>query len=116
MPECLHRRPLLQGLTYNPKVKWCFLKSDFNQLYPFAGAIAGKVVELRGEADIGAPPRLDFVSDDLLAAGRDVKAECSFWPNEQQGFGGQRPHETARSELTAGNSSPPSRPSAVRLR
>lgn len=52
-----------RAFTYNTKAKWCFLKSDFNTLKPFAGAVAGKVVALGGEPDIGAPAELDFVPD-----------------------------------------------------
>ncbi len=37
-----------KAFTYNPKVKWCFLKSDFNQLNTFPGAVAGKIVETAG--------------------------------------------------------------------
>ncbi|MEN9894555.1 MAG: hypothetical protein RIR97_407 [Pseudomonadota bacterium] len=37
-----------KAFTYNPKVKWCFLKSDFAKAKPFAGAIAGKIVETDG--------------------------------------------------------------------
>jgi uncharacterized protein YfaS (alpha-2-macroglobulin family) len=49
-----------RAFTYNTKAKWCFLKSDYNQLKPFSGAIAGKVVNLTGEPDIGAAPDLTF--------------------------------------------------------
>ncbi len=49
-----------RAFTYNTKAKWCFLKSDYNQLKPFAGAVAGKVVNLAGDPDIGAPPELSF--------------------------------------------------------
>ena len=49
-----------RAFTYNTKAKWCFLKSDYNQLKPFSGAVAGKVVNLSGEPDIGAPPELTF--------------------------------------------------------
>ena len=52
-----------KAFTYNPKVKWCFLKSDFNQLNSFPGAFAGKIVERVVEEDIGAPTRLSFLSD-----------------------------------------------------
>ncbi|MFW8646083.1 PAN/Apple domain-containing protein [Rhizobium beringeri] len=31
-----------KAFTYNPKVKWCFLKSDFKTMNAFPGAIAGK--------------------------------------------------------------------------
>ncbi len=46
-----------RAFTYNTKAKWCFLKSDFNKLKPFSGAVAGKIVNLAGEPDIGAPRR-----------------------------------------------------------
>ena len=49
-----------RAFTYNTKAKWCFLKSDYNQLKPFAGAVAGKVVSVSGEPDIGAPAELGF--------------------------------------------------------
>ncbi|TAN06269.1 MAG: hypothetical protein EPN45_09085 [Rhizobiaceae bacterium] len=50
-----------RAFTYNRKAKWCFLKSDYNTLNPFKGAVAGKVVDLSGEPDIGAPPALSFL-------------------------------------------------------
>ena len=49
-----------RAFTYNKKAKWCFLKSDFNTLKTFNGAIAGKVVPINGDPDIGAPPELAF--------------------------------------------------------
>jgi uncharacterized protein YfaS (alpha-2-macroglobulin family) len=49
-----------RAFTYNRKAKWCFLKSDFNTLKPFDGAVAGKVVTLTGSPDIGAPPELSY--------------------------------------------------------
>ncbi|MBP2234501.1 uncharacterized protein YfaS (alpha-2-macroglobulin family) [Sinorhizobium kostiense] len=92
-----------RAFTYNPKVKWCFLKSDFNQLNTFNGAIAGKIVETAtGEIDIGAPPRLSFISDDLLQQARDVKANLAL-ADDQLGFGINGLIETARVALTAGN-------------
>ena len=50
-----------RAFTYNTKAKWCFLKSDYNTLKPFSGAVAGKIVNLAGEPDIGAPGELAFV-------------------------------------------------------
>ena len=41
-----------RAFTYNTKAKWCFLKSDFNTIKPFTGAVAGKVVNLNGDPDI----------------------------------------------------------------
>src|SRR5882757_3820846 len=52
--------PACRAFTYNNKAKWCFLKSDYNSLKPFNGAIAGKVVNIDGDPDIGAPPKLAF--------------------------------------------------------
>lgn len=52
--------PACRAFTYNNKAKWCFLKSDYNQLKPFSGAVAGKVVNVDGDPDIGAPPELAF--------------------------------------------------------
>src|ERR687897_3456243 len=49
-----------RAFTYNTKAKWCFLKSDFATLKPFSGAVAGKVVPISGDPDIGAPPALTY--------------------------------------------------------
>jgi uncharacterized protein YfaS (alpha-2-macroglobulin family) len=50
-----------RAFTYNTRAKWCFLKSDFNKLKPFSGAVAGKVVDYSSDPDIGAPAELSFV-------------------------------------------------------
>ncbi|MGB6120004.1 MAG: alpha-2-macroglobulin family protein [Mesorhizobium sp.] len=50
-----------KAFTYNTRAKWCFLKSDFNQLSWFDGAVAGKIVTSLDNPDIGAPPALGFV-------------------------------------------------------
>ncbi|MDR6100643.1 uncharacterized protein YfaS (alpha-2-macroglobulin family) [Agrobacterium larrymoorei] len=63
-----------KAFTYNPKVKWCFLKSDYNQLNAFPGAVAGKIVEASSEPDLGAPQRLSFVEDSLYQQARKLKA------------------------------------------
>ena len=60
MQDVLPRRPACRAFTYNTKAKWCFLKSDFAMLKPFNGAVAGKVVTISGDPDIGAPPELTF--------------------------------------------------------
>jgi len=49
-----------RAFTYNVKAKWCFLKSDFATVKPFAGAVAGKVVPVNGDPGIGAPPALTY--------------------------------------------------------
>lgn len=66
-----------RAFTYNTRVSWCFLKSDFGDAASFEGAIAGKVVERTAEADIGAPPPLTFVparyADEARNLERDVR-------------------------------------------
>ncbi|TRL37075.1 alpha-2-macroglobulin family protein [Rhizobium straminoryzae] len=51
-----------RAFTYNVKAKWCFLKSDYSQQNSFAGAVAGRIVTASAEPDLGAPPRLSFLS------------------------------------------------------
>ncbi len=91
-----------KAFTYNPKVKWCFLKSDFNQLKIAPGSVAGKVVETAAEPDIGAPPKLQFVSDQLLQDARQVKASLAL-TDEQKVQGVEGLLAAARNELGAGN-------------
>src|SRR5262245_23350787 len=62
-----------RAFTYNTKAKWCFLKSDYNQLKPFSGAIAGKIVNVSGEPDIGAPPELTFFPSWMADEARQVR-------------------------------------------
>ncbi|MFM2280425.1 MAG: hypothetical protein RLZZ444_2656, partial [Pseudomonadota bacterium] len=53
-----------KAFTFNTKAGWCFLKSDFKTMNPFAGAVAGKVVVQAASApDIGAPPTLAFLTE-----------------------------------------------------
>ncbi len=73
-----------RAFTYNPKVKWCFLKSDFNQLNTFAGAIAGRVVEAGVAEDLGAAKRPEFVSDQLMEDARTQRADLSLGEDQQQ--------------------------------
>lgn len=58
---CLANRSC-RAFTYNSKVNWCFLKSDFGRLQQSEGSIAGRVVDIGGERDLGAPRELDFAS------------------------------------------------------
>ena len=50
-----------RAFTYNTRVKWCFLKSDYNILNRFEGAVGGKVVVTGDDPEIGAPESLSFV-------------------------------------------------------
>ncbi|MCV3241167.1 alpha-2-macroglobulin family protein [Mesorhizobium sp. ZC-5] len=66
-----------RAFTYNTKAKWCFLKSDYNQLKPFAGAVAGKVVNLAGDPDIGAPPALTFYPAWMIDEARQFRTNLT---------------------------------------
>ncbi|SOE18802.1 hypothetical protein SAMN05877838_3745 [Hoeflea halophila] len=58
-----------RAFTYNIKAGWCFLKSDYERINQFDGAVAGRVVNT-GEPDLGAAPDLSFVSASLLDEAR----------------------------------------------
>jgi uncharacterized protein YfaS (alpha-2-macroglobulin family) len=90
-----------RAFTYNVKAKWCFLKSDHGELNSFAGAVAGKIVEVAAQPDIGAPPRLTFLSDELLQQAREQKDGLALGDN-QQGYGIENLKTIAQSELLAG--------------
>ncbi len=62
--SCLEN-PACRAFTYNISARFCFLKSDFGELKTFTGAIAGRVAVVGNEADLGAPPRLEFVPENL---------------------------------------------------
>lgn len=67
-----------RAFTYNPKVKWCFLKSDFNKLHQTVGSIAGKIVtEGTIGTDMGAPPSLPFFGENLVDEARRLKRELT---------------------------------------
>ncbi|MQB44508.1 alpha-2-macroglobulin family protein [Rhizobium sp. ICMP 5592] len=93
-----------KAFTYNPKVKWCFLKSDFNQLNTVAGAIAGKIVETTAasEPDIGAAPALPFLSDDFVQSARDAKSRLTLGA-DLKGQGVESLIALGRIEITSGN-------------
>lgn len=92
-----------RAFTYNPKVKWCFLKSDYNTLNTFNGAIAGKIVEAASsEPDIGAPPALPFLTERQLDDTRTAKDNLALEP-DQEGQGVNGLIAAAHRELAAGN-------------
>ncbi|APH73049.1 alpha-2-macroglobulin family protein [Aquibium oceanicum] len=67
--------PSCRAFTHNTRAQWCFLKSDYNTLNTFPGAVAGKVVDLSGEPDIGAPPELSFVASYVLDDARSWRQD-----------------------------------------
>ncbi|MDF0696139.1 alpha-2-macroglobulin family protein [Rhizobium sp. MC63] len=93
-----------KAFTYNPKVKWCFLKSDFKTMNAFPGAIAGKIVETSAqkEPDIGAAPRLTFLTNDLIQQAHDFRDNLAL-TDGQQGQGAASLTANARLDMTANN-------------
>jgi uncharacterized protein YfaS (alpha-2-macroglobulin family) len=82
-----------RAFTYNPKVKWCFLKSDFNTMNEAPGAVAGRIVDEAGnEPDIGAALPLPFISQDLVAQARQARRDLTM-PDDRA--------ETGRAALLA---------------
>ncbi|MCR9139808.1 MAG: alpha-2-macroglobulin family protein [Alphaproteobacteria bacterium] len=69
-----------RAFTYNISAQWCFLKSDHATRAPFDGAVAGKVVTVDDQPDLGAPPALGFLSDGLLAEARDMRRNIAARP------------------------------------
>jgi len=91
-----------RAFTYNPKVKWCFLKSDFNQLNHFQGAVAGKIVKADDAADIGAPPALSFLGDYMQGEARSFRSGLALAP-EHQGQGAESLASLGRIEAASGH-------------
>ncbi len=79
-----------RAFTYNPKAKWCFLKSDFSVLNAFPGAVAGKVVSISGEPDLGAAGDLAFlpsyVPDELTRYRAELLSSGQVEPNLGMGL------------------------------
>ncbi|MEM7428839.1 MAG: alpha-2-macroglobulin family protein [Pseudomonadota bacterium] len=55
--------PACRAFTYNTSARFCFLKTDFGELRPFKGAVAGRVTGRGAAEDLGVPPRLGFVPE-----------------------------------------------------
>ncbi|MDF1608981.1 alpha-2-macroglobulin family protein [Hoeflea sp. YIM 152468] len=83
--ECLGDRQC-RAFTYNVKAGWCFLKSDYNAINPFQGAVAGRVV-VGGEPDLGAAPDLAFVPASLLDEARNYRERLLGRTSAENSFG-----------------------------
>lgn len=90
-----------RAFTYNPKVKWCFLKTDYNQLTSSPGAVAGKIALTDGEPDIGAAPSLDFISEGMEAEARALKSGLTLL-STQEGQGAESLASLGRIEISSG--------------
>ena len=62
-----------RAFTYNVKARFCFLKSDFATPQPFVGAVSGKVVTKSAEPELGAAPKLRFVTSNWLSRARNFE-------------------------------------------
>lgn len=68
-----------KAFTFNTKKQWCFLKSDFQTLNAFPGAVAGRIVIKDGESpapvepDLGAAPKPSFLSSQFQADARNFR-------------------------------------------
>ena len=82
--------PQCRAFTFNVKAGWCFLKSDFKDLGPFVGAVAGRIVEVSTEPDIGAAPVLDFVSNYALDEARSFRRKAIAGASRQGLSGAQQ--------------------------
>lgn len=90
-----------RAFTYNPKAKWCFLKSDFSTLNPFPGAVAGRIVLSDGQADIGAPPALAFLPEFLTRNAREFRDALEIAPG-YEGQGAESLAALGRMETASG--------------
>ncbi len=93
-----------KAFTYNPKVKWCFLKSDFKTMNAFPGAIAGRIVETTAasvpqEPDLGAAPRLHLPLGRSCPAGPRLQDQRLTLTDDQQGQGVDNLTANARLDL-----------------
>lgn len=99
-----------KAFTYNPKVKWCFLKSDYKTLNAFPGAVAGRIVVKAAEEDIappadpdiGAAPKPAFLSQQFQADARNFKNTLTIDAGQEEMQTDQL-LEQARQTLQAGN-------------
>ncbi|MCP4318032.1 MAG: hypothetical protein GY789_18925 [Hyphomicrobiales bacterium] len=91
-----------RAFTYNTSAQWCFLKSDFNRLDAFDGAVAGKVVTTTSAPDIGAPPDLGFLARGLYGEAARLKADLAERPGADIGLFATT--AAGRNALSAGDS------------
>jgi alpha-2-macroglobulin len=91
-----------RAFTYNVKAKWCFLKSDYSQRNDFAGAVAGKVVTDAADADIGASPKLSFLTPETLQEAAVLRDRLEM-PADLEGQGLESLKALAQVEFIGGN-------------
>lgn len=90
-----------KAFTYNVKAKWCFLKSDFNKMNPFPGAVAGKVVVAQTEPDMGAAPSLAFLTEQQVNDAKRFRDDMTT-ADGQSNMGMDSLLFVARKDVTSG--------------
>ncbi|MCB1444441.1 MAG: alpha-2-macroglobulin family protein [Rhizobiaceae bacterium] len=90
-----------KAFTYNTKAQWCFLKSDFNKMNPFPGAVAGKIVTEEVEADIGAAPALDLLNEWQVGEAERFRDKLAT-PSGYEGIGLEAAVTMARQAVNSG--------------
>jgi tetratricopeptide (TPR) repeat protein len=90
-----------KAFTYNTKAKWCFLKSDFNKINPFPGAVAGKIVVEASEPDIGEAPVPDFLTEQQWSDAERYRDNLEL-AQENEGMGVDALLAIARRDVTGG--------------
>ncbi|MCX8999358.1 alpha-2-macroglobulin family protein [Rhizobiaceae bacterium BDR2-2] len=91
-----------RAFTYNTQAQWCFLKSDFDTIIASPGAVAGRIVEADAGPDIGAPPRLSFLSSWLQQNARTFASNLAV-PGEDREKGLAALSAEATAALAAGD-------------
>ncbi|MBO6538434.1 MAG: alpha-2-macroglobulin family protein [Rhizobiaceae bacterium] len=93
-----------RAFTYNTSASWCFLKSDYAFINPFPGAVAGRAVPTTGEPDIGAPPELAFLPDNVHDEAIRYRADIAAEPRPDPGMGVGVLTTIGENALNSGNS------------
>ncbi len=91
-----------RAFTYNGSAQWCFLKSDFSVLNSFPGAVAGRVVDLSAEDDLGAPPELSYLPEFMRAGARGYREKVAQ-TEPQAGLGFVHFTSSGDNSLASGN-------------
>ena len=90
-----------KAFTFNTKAQWCFLKSDFNKMNPFPGAVAGKIVVEENEPDIGAAPPLDLLNEWQVGEAERFRSKLAT-PEGYDGIGLEAAITMARQSVNSG--------------
>lgn len=80
-----------KAFTYNPKVKWCFLKSDYKKLNASPGSVAGRIVksdageqQAAAEPDLGAATAPTFLSRQFISDARYFRDNLSIDSGQEE--------------------------------